>query len=86
MLNQHRRSSECTADNLFIVKRGVVRTPHVNAGILEGITRNAVIELAKAGGIEVQRSRRSRRHRCLHGRRDVFDRHRSGGDLSGECG
>ncbi|NBO91117.1 MAG: branched-chain-amino-acid transaminase [Planctomycetia bacterium] len=54
MLNHIGEVAECTADNLFIVKHGIVRTPHVNAGILEGITRNAVIELAKAGGIEVQ--------------------------------
>lgn len=54
MLNHLGEVAECTADNLFLVKNGLLRTPPINAGILEGITRNAVIELAKAAGIEVQ--------------------------------
>jgi branched-chain amino acid aminotransferase len=54
MLNHLGEVAECTGDNLFLVKRGVLRTPHVNAGILEGITRNAVLELARDAGIPVQ--------------------------------
>lgn len=54
MLNHMGEVAECTADNLFIVKHGVVRTPPLNAGILEGVTRNTVIELAQAAGITVQ--------------------------------
>ena len=46
--------AECTGDNIFVVKRGVLKTPPTDAGILEGITRNAVIELARAAGIPVQ--------------------------------
>src|SRR5262249_10827999 len=46
MLNSQGEVAECTGDNIFLVKRGVVRTPSISAGILEGITRNAVIELA----------------------------------------
>ena len=37
-----------------IVKQGELLTPPKDAGILEGITRNAVIELAKVAGIPVQ--------------------------------
>ena len=54
MLNPNGEVAECTGDNIFVVKRGVLRTPPLNAGILEGITRNAVIELARAANIPVQ--------------------------------
>src|SRR5947207_13527986 len=54
MLNHLGEVAECTGDNLFLVKKGVLRTPHLNAGLLEGITRNAVIELARAADIPVQ--------------------------------
>ncbi len=37
--------AECTGDNLFLVREGVVQTPPITAGILEGVTRGAVIEL-----------------------------------------
>lgn len=54
MLNHNGEVAECTGDNLFLVKKGVLRTPPISAGILEGITRDAVIELAHSAGIEVQ--------------------------------
>src|SRR5262249_21918310 len=54
MLNPNGEVAECTGDNIFLVKKGVLRTPPLNAGILEGITRNAVIELARAANITVQ--------------------------------
>jgi branched-chain amino acid aminotransferase len=38
--------AECTGDNVFIVKRGKVITPPSHLGLLEGVTRNAVLELA----------------------------------------
>ena len=47
MLNIKGEVAECTADNIFIVKNGVLQTPPKDAGILEGITRNAVLDLAK---------------------------------------
>ena len=53
MLNHKGEVSECTGDNLFIVKKGVLKTPPTDAGILDGVTRNVVMELARAGGIEV---------------------------------
>jgi len=39
--------AECTGDNIFIVNYGMLFTPPVDSGALEGITRGAVIELAK---------------------------------------
>ncbi len=54
MLNARGEVAECTGDNIFVVKRDVVSTPSVESGILEGITREAVIELARARGLEVR--------------------------------
>jgi branched-chain amino acid aminotransferase len=54
MLNHKGEVAECTGDNIFIVRRNKLITPPVDAGILEGITRNAVIELALGAGIDVQ--------------------------------
>jgi branched-chain amino acid aminotransferase len=53
MLNHKGEVAECTGDNIFIVRRGELHTPSFDAGILEGITRDAVIELARAAGITV---------------------------------
>lgn len=53
MLNHKGEVAECTGDNIFIIKEGIVNTPPVDAGILEGITRNAVIKLAEESGITV---------------------------------
>ena len=46
MLNEQGYVAECTGDNLFVVKRGHIWTPPVNAGSLEGVTRQVVFELA----------------------------------------
>lgn len=54
MLNHNGEVSECTGDNIFIVKDGVLKTPPPEAGILEGITRGAVMKLAQGAGIEVR--------------------------------
>ena len=51
MLNMNGEVAECTGDNIFVMKRGVLRTPPRDAGILEGVTRNAVLELARAADI-----------------------------------
>lgn len=44
---------ECTGDNIFLVRNGEISTPPTCAGILEGITRNLVMELARKRGIPV---------------------------------
>jgi branched-chain amino acid aminotransferase len=54
MLNIKGEVAECTGDNIFLVQKGELLTPSVDAGILEGITRGAVIELARAMGIPVR--------------------------------
>ena len=53
MLNAKGEIAECTGDNIFLVKNRRLMTPPLDAGILEGITRNAVMELAAAAGMEV---------------------------------
>lgn len=53
MLNHKGEVAECTGDNVFVVQGGRIHTPSSDSGILEGITRAAVIELARAAGYEV---------------------------------
>ncbi len=54
MLNPDGTVAEGSGENLFIVRKGVLITPPSSSNILEGITRNAVIELAeKELGVEV---------------------------------
>ncbi len=54
MLNNEGYVAEATGDNIFIVKNGVLITPPAYAGILEGITRNSVMDLACEKGIPVE--------------------------------
>lgn len=53
MLNHRGEVAECTGDNIFTIRHGSLYTPPIDAGILEGITRNAVIEIAKSIGMPV---------------------------------
>ncbi|MEM6364378.1 MAG: branched-chain-amino-acid transaminase [Planctomycetota bacterium] len=53
MLNVSGEVAECTGDNIFIVRRDRLITPPIDAGILEGITRNAVLDLARKEGLDV---------------------------------
>jgi branched-chain amino acid aminotransferase len=54
MLNHKGEVAECTGDNIFLVRDGVLYTPPIDAGILEGVTRQAVIELAERAKIKVR--------------------------------
>jgi branched-chain amino acid aminotransferase len=54
MLNHKGEVAECTGDNIFIIKRGTLKTPPLDAGVLGGITRGAVIEIARTLQIPVQ--------------------------------
>jgi branched-chain amino acid aminotransferase len=45
--------SECTGENLFVVKQGKILTPPVSAGALEGITQHSVVTIARDLGYEV---------------------------------
>ncbi len=53
MLNREGYVAECTADNIFIVKKNELITPPTYIGALEGITRAAVMELARDMGLKV---------------------------------
>ena len=54
MLNHLGYVAECTGDNLFIVRDEVVFTPPIAAGILEGITRDEILDIARGQGIAVR--------------------------------
>jgi len=53
MLNDAGNVAECTADNVFVVKRGQIFTPPITAGALRGITRSIVFKIAAELGIKV---------------------------------
>ncbi|MGA1980664.1 MAG: branched-chain-amino-acid transaminase [Sedimentisphaerales bacterium] len=53
MYNHEGYVAEATGDNVFIVKDGVIYTPPVEAGALEGVTRGVVIRLAGEAKLEV---------------------------------
>lgn len=54
MLNHKGEVAECSGDNIFVVKDGMLKTPPSEAGILTGVTRQAVMELARAAKIDIQ--------------------------------
>jgi branched-chain amino acid aminotransferase len=51
MLNSEGYVVECTGDNIFIIKNGVLITPPVSMGALKGVTRDTVLEIAEKMGI-----------------------------------
>lgn len=53
MLNSVGHVAECTGENIFILRNGKIYTPQVSECILEGITRNSVIQVARDMGYEV---------------------------------
>jgi branched-chain amino acid aminotransferase len=46
--------SECTGENIFIVRGGRIITPPVSAGALEGITQSSVLAIARDEGLDVE--------------------------------
>ncbi len=54
MLNSEGYVIECTGDNIFIVRDNVLYTPPTYMGALRGITRDAIMDLARGEGIEVR--------------------------------
>ena len=69
MLNEQGKVCEGTGENLFIVRDGVISTPPVSDGILEGITRDSIMQIAVEPGLRRHRGV-ARPHRPLH--RDEF--------------
>ena len=51
--------AEGTGENIFIVRRGILKTPPLTS-ILEGITRDSVLKIAKDEGIEIETERFTR--------------------------
>ena len=64
MLNKDGYVAECAGDNIFILKDNILLTPPPSAGILIGITRNVVMELAVKMGVQAKE--------CLMTRYDVY--------------
>ena len=54
MLNLDGYVSECTGENIFVARNGVLVTPPISAGALEGITQDSVMTIARDHGIEVR--------------------------------
>jgi branched-chain amino acid aminotransferase len=53
LLDDHGFVSEGTGENIFVVRDGIVYTPPQTAGILDGINRNSVMQIARDEGFEV---------------------------------
>ena len=54
LLNHRGELAECSQSNLFAVRDGVVLTPPLNAGLLEGVTRNFLFDLGAEIGVPVR--------------------------------
>ena len=54
MLDTQGYVSECTGENLFMVKKGIINTAPYGSSILGGITRDTLIQIAKNSGYEVR--------------------------------
>jgi branched-chain amino acid aminotransferase len=67
MLNEQGYVAEGSGDNVFIIKDNKILTPPSSAGALEGITRNAIIEIGKQLGYDVREE--------LFTRHDVYVAH-----------
>jgi branched-chain amino acid aminotransferase len=53
-LNSEEKVAEGSMSNVFIVVKGSIRTPPISAGILEGITRELVIDVARKQGYKLE--------------------------------
>jgi branched-chain amino acid aminotransferase len=51
LLNERSEVAECTSANIFCVKDGIVFTPPLSSGCLEGVTRSVLLEIASRGGV-----------------------------------
>jgi branched-chain amino acid aminotransferase len=54
MLTEHGHVAEGSGENIFVVRNGVLMTPPPSDGVLEGITRESVMQMAASEGIEMQ--------------------------------
>ncbi len=65
MLDQNGFVTECTGDNIFIIKGKSLMTPQVSAGVLNGITRSSVLSIAPKLGLKIVE--------CMLTRFDLFN-------------
>ena len=72
--------AECTGENIFVSRNGILLTPPLSAGALEGITQNSVMTIARDLGFDVP-GRQPRPQRPVHRRGDLRLRHRRRGQL-----
>jgi branched-chain amino acid aminotransferase len=56
MLNAEGHLTECTTSNIFFIQHGTLCTPSVACGILDGITREVVLTLARERGLKTEES------------------------------
>ena len=54
MLNEQGYVAETSTENIFIVKNGIVSTPHPSQGVLRGITRDTIVEIARELGYTLE--------------------------------
>jgi len=54
LLNTHGQVAECTGENIFIVKDGVLLTPPLSSGALGGFTRDSIMTIARDAGVPVE--------------------------------
>jgi branched-chain amino acid aminotransferase len=54
LLNERGEVSECTAANIYVVRKAKVVTPPLSSGCLEGVTRGVLMEIASEAGTSVQ--------------------------------
>lgn len=60
MLDMNGYVAECSGENIFTVKDGIIRTPPTTSPILPGITRNTVIQLAKEMNLDIREEKFTR--------------------------
>lgn len=70
MMNHEGFVAECSGDNIFIIRYDTIYTPPVSAGVLPGITRNTVMELAQEMGYKVEEKNFTRHELYIAG--EVF--------------
>lgn len=54
MLNKEGRVAECTGENIFMLYHGEIVTPAISEGILQGVTRDSIIKVARDMGYTVK--------------------------------
>lgn len=70
LLNEQGMVADGSGENIFVIKDGLISTPPVSAAILKGITRDSIMEIARAEGYDVVERDISRAE--LYGADEVF--------------